>query len=164
MRISSRGTVSKRIATLGDGIIALTISPTDPNLCIVSHEDRSIRLWNLTSGEQKGILNGHRSYVTSLVVTPDGKQLVSTGDDQTIRFWDLTKQAAGRVDKGRSSDVRWIGLSDDGMSYLFNSFGNLEIRATSDGRPTSKAFTNPKGVFSQASRSQEWFGSGGHEQ
>ena len=87
--------------------------------------------------------------MTSLAVTPDGKTLVSTGDDQTIRFWDLAKKEAGRVDKGRSGDVRRIGLSDDGKLYLFNSFGNLEIRAVSDGRPTSKAFTNPKGVFSQ---------------
>lgn len=145
----AKGEVAKKITTTGDGIKCLTLSPTEPNLCIVSHEDRMIRLWDLKTGEKKGTLTGHRSYATSLAITPDGKELVSAGDDQTVRFWDLPKRELIRTDKGRSESVQYIGLSDDGKSYLFNSFGNLEIRSVADGRPLSKSFTNPKGVFSQ---------------
>jgi WD40 repeat protein len=141
----AEGKVISRFAT-GNGIIALAMHPKEVDLCFTSHDDRVIRAWDLKTSTSKHQYVGHRSYVYSLALTPGGEALVSAGDDKTVQLWDLAKGTSARVDNGRSEEVRKIGLSSDGSMYLFNSFGNLEIRQTVDGRPTA-SFVNPKGTF-----------------
>jgi WD40 repeat protein/biotin carboxyl carrier protein len=142
------GRVGKKWATKGGGITALAVHPTQTNLCFTAHDgDRAIRVYDLKTGEAKGQLVGHRSFVFSLALSPDGKRLVSA-DNDTVRIWDLTKNEVVRVDKGRSPDVKRIGLSPDGNKYLFNIAGNLQVRNLVDGQPTG-LFTSPRGKFSQ---------------
>jgi multidrug efflux pump subunit AcrA (membrane-fusion protein) len=142
------GKVGKKWPTKGGGITALALHPTQPHLCFTAHDgDRAIRVYDLKTGETKGQLLGHRSFVFSLAISPDGKRLVSA-DNDTVRVWDLTKNEVIRVDKGRSPDVRRVGLSPDGRRYLFNIAGNLQVRNLTDGQPTG-LFTSPRGKFSQ---------------
>ena len=47
--------------------------------------DGIIRLWKL-DGQQVGELQGHESYIYSLVSLPNG-ELVSAGEDRTVRIW-----------------------------------------------------------------------------
>ncbi len=51
----------------------------------------------------------------SLVVTPDGKVLISSGDDNTIRFWDLKSGRCFRTIKSHTGGVRGLSLSADGL-------------------------------------------------
>jgi len=37
-------------------------------------------------------LRGHTHYVRSLVISPDGKRIISGSSDKTIRMWDLESQ------------------------------------------------------------------------
>jgi WD40 repeat protein/biotin carboxyl carrier protein len=142
------GKVTKKWPTKGGGITALTLHPAQPNLCFSAHDgDRAIRVYDLRTGEVKGTLPGHRSFVFSLSASPDGTRLVSA-DNDTVRLWDLSKNELVRVDKGRSPDVRRIGMSPDGSRYLFNIAGNLQVRNVTDGQPTG-LFASPRGKFSQ---------------
>ena len=54
-------------------------------LLISASDDRSIRGWDLASGQCKGILEGHENRVTSLAVS--GNRLVSGSWDATLRVW-----------------------------------------------------------------------------
>jgi WD40 repeat protein len=60
-------------------------------------------------------LKGHGGWVRSLVVTADGKVLISSGDDNTIRFWDLKSGRCFRTIKGHTGGVRGVALSADGL-------------------------------------------------
>ncbi|MEO8287107.1 MAG: WD40 repeat domain-containing protein [Chloroflexota bacterium] len=51
--------------------------------------DSSILLWRLSDGKQQLRLNGHGSYITDLVWTPDGEQLISSSADSTVRVWEI---------------------------------------------------------------------------
>ena len=42
-------------------------------------------VWDLASGELKSTLEGHRGYVRSVAISPDGKTIVSGSDDGTVR-------------------------------------------------------------------------------
>jgi WD40 repeat protein len=56
---------------------------------LATGSDNLIRLWDLKTGKVHQELKGHRSGVDSLVVSPNGRWLVSTDDDGT-RIWDMT--------------------------------------------------------------------------
>ncbi|KAI5480951.1 1-alkyl-2-acetylglycerophosphocholine esterase [Pseudohyphozyma bogoriensis] len=51
--------------------------------------DKTIRLWDSSSGQCLKTLNGHDNWVRALVFHPSGKFLLSASDDKTIRTWDL---------------------------------------------------------------------------
>lgn len=51
--------------------------------------DNCIHIWDISSGSEIGRLRGHEKAVFSLVVTPDGRQLVSGSADGTVRVWNL---------------------------------------------------------------------------
>jgi len=63
---------------------------------------------------EKKTLTGHKGWVRSLAVSPDGKVLVSASDDQTIKFWDLATGRNFRTVKGHSGPVRCVTFSPDG--------------------------------------------------
>ena len=48
-----------------------------------------IRLWDMKDGKQLQTLRGHRKGSSSLVFSPDGDFLASTGQDNTIRYWKM---------------------------------------------------------------------------
>jgi len=96
---------------------ALMFSPDSATLLTGSgFTDSTIRLWDAHSGKASGSLEGHRSYVSDLLFTPDGKQLISSSGDQTIRLWDWTTRQPTGVLRGHLTEVDGIALSPDGRT------------------------------------------------
>lgn len=51
-------------------------------------------------------LDGHQNEISRLVVTPDGKQLISASYDRTIRIWPIDAPAAGKAEAVLDADTR----------------------------------------------------------
>jgi WD40 repeat protein len=71
-----------------DVVCSLVISP-DTAFAISGSYDKTVRVWDLRSGECTQVLEGHSSWVTSVSISPDASFVVSGSLDKTLRVWDL---------------------------------------------------------------------------
>ncbi len=55
-------------------------------------ESPTIRFIDLETGKEAGELNGHRSVILSLALSPDGTTLASGEWHTTIRLWNLKEK------------------------------------------------------------------------
>lgn len=68
-----------------------------PGQFVVSaSRDKTLKLWDVTSGQVLHTFVGHDNWVRDFVFHPSGKTLISVSDDKTMRVWDL---ATGRCSK-----------------------------------------------------------------
>ncbi|KAH8927891.1 dynein regulator [Atractiella rhizophila] len=51
--------------------------------------DKTIKLWDTTSGQCLWTFSGHNNWIRALVFHPSGLYLLSSSDDKTIKIWDL---------------------------------------------------------------------------
>ncbi|CAK9252808.1 unnamed protein product [Sphagnum jensenii] len=69
----------------------VTISQESDYL-VSGSRDKSIRLWDVLSGNCLTILSSHDSWVRAVLVTPSGKYIISSSDDKSIRIFDVKEQ------------------------------------------------------------------------
>jgi WD40 repeat protein len=78
-----------RAAVLGEHageVYAVAVAPDGQTLAS-GGADRTIKLWDLASGQEKGALEWHIGPVRALAFSPNGQTLASAGDDGTVRLW-----------------------------------------------------------------------------
>ncbi len=52
-------------------------------------EDKTLKIWDLATGNCLATLTGHTSSVRVVALTSDGAKIVSGSDDKTLKIWDL---------------------------------------------------------------------------
>ncbi len=51
--------------------------------------DKTVRIWDLETGECRTTLEGHTDYVNAVAIALDGKRILSGSLDQSVRVWDV---------------------------------------------------------------------------
>ena len=64
------------------------------NLLVSASRDKTLKIWDVTTGYCVKTLRGHSDWVRSVSPSFDGRWLLSAGDDQVARLWDA---ASGEV-------------------------------------------------------------------
>ena len=103
-----------------DSVISVGFSRDGKQLASGSG-DKTIKIWDVTTGKVLNTLKGHESRVWSVGFSPDGKKLASGSDDKTIKIWDVTTGKVLNTLKGHESRVWSVGFSPDGQQLASGS-------------------------------------------
>jgi WD40 repeat protein len=99
---------------LPDGRRAMVWNDNNPLAWLAN----TLRLWDLETGVEVRRFEGHRDYVTSVAVLPEGHRALSGARDRTLRLWDLEMGTELRRFEGHTSSIRSVTVLPDGRRAL----------------------------------------------
>ena len=89
---------------------------------LISGSGNTLRVWNLLTGAQEGILLGHSHPIGTCVFFPDGEHVASGSGDGAVKVWDLR---LAPIESTRAS-------SSTGAACAFSSGGQYVATTVSD--------------------------------
>lgn len=101
----------------GQQAISFAIAP-DGQQAAVGCQDGTIRLIDLSGGEEVGSFSGHSGAVHSVAFSPDGAAVVSGGEDGAVLAFNRNSGAEVRRFVGHEGPVRAVAISPDGSQAI----------------------------------------------
>ena len=99
------------------------------------NEDKTLKIWDMASGQELHTLTGHTGWPRSCAVSPDGSWIVSASVDKTLRIWDTASGQELRILTGHTGKVEACAISPDGSWIVSASSDNtLKIWDAASGR------------------------------
>jgi WD40 repeat protein len=81
---------------------------------ITGGEDKSVRVWEVTSGKQLRSFQGHMTKVSAVAARADGKQIASASEDGAIRLWDISTSDDHKALREATDSLWAVTYSPDG--------------------------------------------------
>jgi len=95
-----------------DKVWGVALSPSG-KVGASASEDRSIRLWDVTTGQPLRTLQGHQGRVMCVAFDVNGKYLVSGAADNTVRVWEVSSGRQLFSLQGHKNEVRSVAFTTD---------------------------------------------------
>ncbi len=100
--------------------------PGSRHLLVYGTPEGDPELVDVDSGRVSARLRGHRGGVSSALVTPDGRALVTAGDDRTLRIWQLPSLHPSGGFGGLPSTILTLAMRPAGdLLSAGDALGNL---------------------------------------
>jgi len=94
------------------------------NFLASGSRDKTIKIWEASTGMCVATLIGHDNWVRGLQFHPSGKYLMSVSDDKTIRIWDLKQ---GRAIKTiNDAHAHFVSCMDFNVNNPFLATGGVD--------------------------------------
>ncbi|MGN6108633.1 MAG: protein kinase family protein [Kofleriaceae bacterium] len=107
------------------GVVRFAASP-DGSRIAGALGDRTIRVWDATTGRVLETLRGHSDLVWDVAFSPDGQRIASASYDRTVRVWQSGRQRH-RVLRGHAASVNHIAWKDGAHLVTGSRDGTLRV-------------------------------------
>src|SRR3990167_10611665 len=107
-----------------DTVQALAV--TADGKVISGSADKTLKVWNLDTGQCLKTLQGHTSAVGALAVTADGK-VISGSADKTLKVWNLDTGQCLKTLQGHTNVVAALTVIADGRVVSGSHDGTLKV-------------------------------------
>ena len=118
--VSPSGSLIRILEGHSDRVIGLALTPKS-DWIISGSTDKTIKIWELATGECIHTLRGHKGSVTSVAVSPDGKLVISGSEDETIRIWDTITGECLHTLRGHKGPVTSVAVCHIGNFIISGS-------------------------------------------
>lgn len=112
---TTTGTISAPAVALAEGALP-TVSALNGRMLASGSWDRTIRLWDPDTGEERRALRGHTDTIYRLAFAPDGRRLASASFDGSVRLWDPAAGKERHCLRGHNGYVFTVAFSPDGRT------------------------------------------------
>jgi WD40 repeat protein len=120
-RVSRESTALVRVLTGHTDCVTWVTVALDGSLAVSASLDKTLKIWDLNTGQVLRTLTGHTDWVTRVAVTPNGRLAVSASRDGTLKVWDLSTGQALQTFKEYTSyfvDVTSLAVTPDGRLII----------------------------------------------
>jgi WD40 repeat protein len=109
---TSTQTPVSALATLGhaDAVLDIQFSPEGERAATAS-ADRTVRVWDVATGEELLVLEGHTRAVNAVVFNPVVPRLASASADHTVRLWNAETGALLQTLEGHTDPVTQVAFN-----------------------------------------------------
>ncbi|MEH1823517.1 MAG: serine/threonine-protein kinase [Nostoc sp.] len=118
--VSETSFLPKSLKGHSSDVNSVAFSPDGTTLGSAS-DDKTIKLWNIASGEAIRTLEGHTNWIWAVAFSPDSKTLASGSADKTIKLWNVKTGKLIRTLQGHSDGVTSVAFSPDGKTLASGS-------------------------------------------
>jgi WD40 repeat protein len=94
------------------GVSSVAFSHDSTRLASAS-DDRTVKIWDASSGACLQTLKGHSEWVSSVVFSHDSTRLASASYNNTIMIWDASSGTCLQMLEGHSGSVTSVAFSHD---------------------------------------------------
>jgi hypothetical protein len=93
----------------------------DNRTALSGSADRTLKAWDIATGNVVRTFTGHADTVRSVAHSPDGRTALSGSEDRTVKLWDIATGDMVRTFTGHADNVVSIAFSPDGRTALSGS-------------------------------------------
>ncbi len=100
---------------------SVAVSP-DGTWAASGSSDKTVKIWDLATGQCRATLEGHTGEVNSVAITPDRKRILSASDDKSVRVWDAGSGREAAKLEGHTASVWSVVALRDNARALSGGF------------------------------------------
>jgi platelet-activating factor acetylhydrolase IB subunit alpha len=129
-------------------------NPSSGNLLVSASRDKSLKIWDVTTGYCLKTIRGHADWVRDVAPSIDGRWLLSAGDDKTARLWDSSTTDQKAIFVGHDHYIECVALAPP------VAYGHLAVLAGLNKPPSTSSTAEFAATGSRDKTIRLWDGRG----